>query len=137
MSSIGLAWRGPITDEEMVDLVESYGGRSQVGWWTRIEPYSLGWVAARLEGRLVGFVNVAWDGCDHAFLLDPKVHPDHRRQGLGTRIVALAVAEARRAGCEWIEVDFDDTDRLARFYFDACGFRPTTAGLIRLATRDA
>jgi GNAT superfamily N-acetyltransferase len=81
---------------------------------------------------LIGFVNVAWDGGDHAFLLDTKVHPDHRRQGLGTRIVGVAVSEAKRAGCEWIEVDFDDHDRLAPFYFDACGFQPTTAGLVHL-----
>jgi ribosomal protein S18 acetylase RimI-like enzyme len=81
---------------------------------------------------LIGFVNVAWDGGDHAFLLDTKVHPDHQRRGLGTRIVDRAVVEARRAGCEWIEVDFDDADRLAPFYFEACGFRPTNAGLIHL-----
>jgi len=130
--SVELVWRGPIGDDEMVGLVESYGGRVEVGWWARIQPHSLGWVAARLEGRLVGFVNVAWDGGDHAFLLDTKVHPDHRRRRLGTRVVALAVDEARHAGCEWIEVDFDDSDRLAAFYFDACGFRPTTAGLIHL-----
>jgi hypothetical protein len=36
------------------------------------------------------------------------------------------------AGCEWLHVDFDDATRLAGFYFDACGFRPTTAGLIHL-----
>ena len=130
--SVELTWRGPISDAEMVDLVESYGGRSERGWWTRVQAHSLGWVVARSAGRLIGFVNVAWDGSDHAFLLDTKVHPDHRRQGLGTRIVAVAVENTRRAGCEWIEVDFDDAERLAPFYFDACGFRPTNAGLIRL-----
>ena len=31
-----------------------------------------------------------------------------------------------------MEVDFEDEERLARFYFDACGFRPTHAGLIHL-----
>jgi hypothetical protein len=29
--------------------------------------------------RLIGFVNVAWDGGAHAFLLDPTVRPDYRR----------------------------------------------------------
>jgi hypothetical protein len=37
---------------------------------------------------------------------------------------------ARTAGCEWLHVDFDDD--LRPFYFDACGFTPTNAGLIRL-----
>ena len=37
------------------------------------------------------------------------------------------------AGCEWLHVDFDD--HLRSFYFDACGFEPTNAGLIDLAGR--
>jgi hypothetical protein len=33
-------------------------------------------VTARFGDRaLIGFVNVAWDGGDHAFLIDTKVHP--------------------------------------------------------------
>src|SRR5258706_209505 len=67
-------WRGEISDAELVALTDSYGGMSSVGWWDGIRPYSLGWVAARLAtGEAAGFVNVAWDGCDHAFLIDTKV----------------------------------------------------------------
>jgi hypothetical protein len=32
--------------------------------------------------------------------------------------------------CEWLHVDFED--HLRAFYFDACGFEPTNAGLIGL-----
>ena len=124
-------WRGDASDDELVALTESYGGASQAGWWDRIRAYSLGWVTARTDdGTLVGFVNVAWDGGDHAFLLDTKVRPDHQRRGVGTEIVAIAARHAKEAGCEWLEVDFDD--HLAPFYYDACGFVPTQAGLIRL-----
>ena len=42
-------WRGPVTDDEKVELVLSYGGRPEVGWWDRIRPHSLGWVTARLR----------------------------------------------------------------------------------------
>ena len=35
---------------------------------------------------------------------------------------------------EWLHVDFDQ--HLAVFYFDVCGFRPTTAGLIHLPTHE-
>jgi ribosomal protein S18 acetylase RimI-like enzyme len=130
--SVELVWRGSIADAEIVDLVNSHGGESEAGWWTRIQPHSLGWVAARSRNQLVGFVNVAWDGGDHAFLLDTKVRPNYRRRGLGTRIVTMAITHAKDAGCEWIEVDFNDPDQLAPFYFDACGFRPTNAGLVHL-----
>jgi hypothetical protein len=32
---------------------------------------------------------------------------------------------------EWLHVDFDD--HLRSFYFDACGFTPSNAGLIALS----
>ena len=125
------AWRGDARDDELVALTESHGGTAQAGWWDRIRPHSLGWVTARPgDGTLVGFVNVAWDGGDHAFLLDIKVRPDHQRRGIGTELVRIAIRQAKEAGCEWMEVDFDEP--LAPFYFGACGFRPTPAGLVHL-----
>ena len=133
VAGVAYQWRGDITDRELVTLTESHGGRSEPGWWDRIRRHSLGWVTARSgDGTLVGFVNVAWDGGDHAFLLDTKVRPDHQRQGIGTQLVRLAASQAKRAGCEWLEVDFDDEAGLDSFYFGACGFRPTRAGLVYL-----
>jgi predicted N-acetyltransferase YhbS len=55
------------------------------------------------------------------------------RQGVGTSLVALAASQARRAGCEWLHVDFED--HLRPFYLGSCGFTPTDAGLIHLAAR--
>ena len=130
-TDIAFAWRADVADDELVALTESYGGRSEAGWWDRIRPHSLGWVTARsADGTLVGFVNVAWDGGDHAFLIDTKVRPDHQRRGIGTELVRLAAWHAKEAGCEWLEVDFDD--HLTPFYYDACGFVPASAGLIHL-----
>lgn len=131
---ISYAWRGPVTDAEMVDLVLSHGGNAVAGWWERISTQSLGWVCARdSDGLMVGFVNVAWDGGDHAFLIDTKTRGTHQRRGIGRELVRLAVAGARDAGCEWLHVDFEP--HLAAFYFDACGFRRTDAGLVHLTTR--
>jgi ribosomal protein S18 acetylase RimI-like enzyme len=129
-------WRGPVTDAEMVELVRAHGGRGAPGWWDQIRPHSLGWVTARLgSGALAGFVNVAWDGGDHAFLIDTKVATACQRRGIATELVALAARHARAAGCEWLHVDFEE--RLAPFYFGACGFRPTAAGLIHLPSLPA
>ena len=115
----------------MVALVRSHGGNAVRGWWDRIRSHSLGWMSARAgDGTLVGFVNVAWDGGDHAFLIDTKVSADHQRLGIATTLVRHATGHARDAGCEWLHVDF--RDELGPFYFQACGFRPTTAGLIHL-----
>ena len=79
--------------------------------------------------RLIGFVNVAWDGGAHAFLLDTTVHPDFQRQGLATELVRLVTEEARARGAEWLHVDFEP--HLESFY-RGCGFRPTAAGLLKL-----
>ena len=128
-------WRSPISDDEMVELVLSHDGPSSAGWWDRIRPHSLGWVTARTpEGMVVGFVNTAWDGGDHAFLLDTKTHGDWQRRGVATELVRRAAHHAKAAGCEWLHVDF--RPELRPFYFDACGFHPTDAGLIHLPTLD-
>lgn len=128
---VKIRWRDDVSDRELVDLTRSHGGEAAVGWWDRIREHSLGWVSARrAAGELIGFVNVAWDGGDHAFLIDTKTHPAYQRQGLGKAVVSRAVEEARSAGCEWLFVDYGP--ELIPFYVDACGFTPTSAGLIRL-----
>jgi ribosomal protein S18 acetylase RimI-like enzyme len=139
LENITYEWRGAFTNDEVNALhAEAFEHRVLDEDWVRqVGRHSLGWVCARDADGLVGFVNVAWDGGDHAFLLDTKVDPSHRRRGIGTDLVRVAVTHARQAGCEWIEVDFDDAARLAPFYFDACGFRPTHAGLIHLPDIDA
>lgn len=81
------------------------------------------------EGALIGFVKVAWDGDIHAFLLDPTVHPNWQRRGIGKELVRLATEAAREQGLEWLHVDYQD--HLEHFYAE-CGFRPTLAGLIKL-----
>jgi ribosomal protein S18 acetylase RimI-like enzyme len=125
------SWRDPITDAEMVDLVFSHGGKVSVGWWDQIREHSLGWVGARdLDGLLIGFVNVAWDGGDHAFLIDTKTRGSRQHRGIGRNLVREAVVGARAAGCEWLHVDFER--QLTPFYLQACGFRRTDAGLIHL-----
>lgn len=124
-------WRGALTDDEMVELVQSCGGRATPGWWDSISSQSLGWVTARgPDDLLVGFVNVAWDGSNHAFLLDTTTRVDHQRRGIGTEVVRRAAQHANAAGCEWLHVDFEA--RLAGFYVNACGFRDTDAGVIHL-----
>ena len=124
-------WRGDFDNSEVErlhaeafnHLVTDYDWKSQVEW-------SLGWVMARCEGRLVGFVNVAWDGGAHAFILDTMVAMDQRRRGIAAQLIELARMKARDAGCEWLHVDFEN--HLEAFYIKACGFRATKAGLIGL-----
>jgi GNAT superfamily N-acetyltransferase len=126
-------WRGRFGNEALNALhAEGFGHRvlEDDDWWAQVNRHSLGWVCAWEDDDLVGFVNVAWDGAVHAFILDTLVTARVQRRGAGKGLVALAAEQARAAGCEWLHVDFDDG--LGPFYFGACGFRPTNAGLIAL-----
>ncbi|MDP9398334.1 MAG: GNAT family N-acetyltransferase [Actinomycetota bacterium] len=102
-----------------------------IAWRSRLQRHSLTWITAYDEDDgLVGFVNIAWDGGRHAFLLDTVVDPDRRHAGLGAALVQRAATEAGAAGCSWLHVDFEE--HLRGFYLGACGFAPTAAGLRRL-----
>jgi len=130
--TIGYEWRGDFADVE-VNALHAEGFEHAVAehaWWAQVNRHSVGWVCGREDGALVGFVNVAWDGAGHAFLLDTLVAARVRRLGVGTALVAVATRGARAAGCEWLHVDFED--HLRTFYLDSCGFTPTSGGLTAL-----
>jgi GNAT superfamily N-acetyltransferase len=127
--TVELTWRGPVANSELNALHAEGFGHSLLDedWEGQLARHSLGWVVARDADRLVGFVNVAWDGGTHAFLLDTVVAVGHRGRGLGKALVQAAVDGASEAGCEWLHADWErDRDR---FYTDACTFTPTAAGL--------
>jgi GNAT superfamily N-acetyltransferase len=130
--TITYEWRGGFDNSALNRLHAEGFGHRPVGtdWRTRLLRHSLGWVCAWEERRLAGFVNVAWDGGVHAFLLDTVVDRRDRSGGIGAALVEAATDGARTAGCEWLHVDFEP--HLRPFYFDACGFRETAAGLIAL-----
>jgi GNAT superfamily N-acetyltransferase len=131
-NSIDYAWRGPFTNRELNALHAEAFAHPVLDddWREQVERHSLGWVCARESGELLGWVNVAWDGATHAIILDTMVAARARRRGIGAGMVASAAEHAREAGCEWLHVDFDE--ELEPFYLDACGFKPTPAGLIAL-----
>ena len=137
--SITYEWRGTFGNDEINALhAEAFETRvfdaSEWDWEQQVAHHSLGWVVAREGDVLVGFVNVLWDGLVHAWVQDTMVAVAARGRGVGRRLVAAATDRARDAGCEWLHVDFDDD--LRDFYFGACGFRPTNAGLIALQGGD-
>jgi hypothetical protein len=129
-------WRGAFTNQEVNDLhAEAFEtpvfDESEWNWRELVAKHSLGWVTARQDDALVGFVNVIWDGLVHAWIQDLMVANNVRRMGIGVGVVIAARDGAREAGCEWLHVDFDDD--LRSFYYEACGFAKTNAGVMHLA----
>jgi GNAT superfamily N-acetyltransferase len=126
-------WRAAFANTE-VEVLHGEGFEHDplpgLDWQAQLDRYSLGWVCARDDRELVGFLNVAWDGSSHAFILDTVVARSHQRRNVGTKLVAVAAERAKAAGCEWLHVDFEDHWR--GLYFGSCGFKPTNAGLVHL-----
>ncbi|HEY5705209.1 MAG TPA: GNAT family N-acetyltransferase [Terrimicrobiaceae bacterium] len=118
-----------LTEHELVHLFETswpnYAPRS----FAPVLERSLAYFAAFAGRTLIGFVNVAWDGGLHAFILDTTVHPDFRRRGVASALLGRAAEAARSKGVVWLHVDFEpEAERLYR----KAGYRPTAAGVLRL-----
>jgi hypothetical protein len=86
---ISYEWRGAFTNDEVNALhAEAFGQRLDDGWQSQLHRHSLGWVCARDDAGLAGFVNVAWNGgaassppppaCSPCSVVRPELGP-HRR----------------------------------------------------------
>ena len=130
--TVRFEWRAPFANADL-NALHAQGFSHPVldtDWQQQVQRHSLGWVCAFDATRLIGFVNLAWDGGGHAFVVDTLVAPEQRLAGVGRGLLEIAVRECRRAGCAWLHVDFEE--ELRQFYVGACGFAPTAAGLIAL-----
>lgn len=122
----------PVTNEALNRLFAASWAQHTARDFEPVHARSLVYVCAfdeRQAQQLVGYVNAAWDGGIHAFLLDTTVHPSVRRQGIGVALVRQAVDAARERGMLWLHVDYEP--HLAAFY-QSCGFRSTSAGILSL-----
>jgi ribosomal protein S18 acetylase RimI-like enzyme len=118
-----------VTNEALNELFGAAWDNHTSSDFTPILSRSLLYVCAYNGSELIGYVNVAWDGGIHAFLLDTTVDPRWRRQRIGEGLVRRAAKASRARGIVWLHVDYEP--HLEAFY-RGCGFSPTAAGLIRL-----
>ena len=114
---------------EALDALFAAAWGSPKPGYERVFAHSFTWVTAWSGDELIGFVNVAWDGDVHFFLLDTTVHPSWQRRGIGRRLVEEAIEACRDHG-EWLHVDAPQ--ELMVGFYQRCGFEPTPAGLLSL-----
>lgn len=89
-------------------------------------PASRCWVA-ELDGRIVGMI-VVWLIADEAHIATLATHPDHRRQGIGTRLLAHALRQmiqdgARNSFLEVRESNLAAQEMYRKFGYEVSGRR--------------
>lgn len=76
---------GPVDPQEIEDLRSAVGWDRCEGTYEHILQRHYAYYTARTgDGKLVGYMSVLSDGIADAFLLDLMVHPEHRKNGLGS-----------------------------------------------------
>lgn len=129
MTELDIQISPPVTNADLHTLFATAWKNYEPSDFEPVLKHSLLYVCAYVDAQLVGFVNIAWDGRGHAFLLDTTVHADFQRQGIGRKIVIAAIEATRARGIQWLHVDYEP--HLDSFY-KSCGFRSTLAGLVKL-----
>ena len=131
MTGIEFRMKPPLTEAELAPLLEEEWGEGAARGYGRALERSLTRVGAFQDGTLVGFVNVAWDGNLHAFIVDAIVRENLRGRGIGLELVRHAIAAAREAGVRWVHADYEP--HLDSFWAKA-GFLPTRARVLHLGS---
>lgn len=132
MTEILLSVNPPVTNDQINILFTTAWEYHRPADFQQVLKRSLLYVCALDEELLVGFVNVAWDGGKHAFLLDTTVHGQFQRRGIGRNLVLRAIEETALLEVEWLHVDFEPH---LRGFYEQCGFRKTEAGLMHLRSQ--
>ena len=97
-------------------------------------------LVAELEGRVVGtcqlivFRHLQRRGGRCAEIESLHVHPDHRGTGIGTTLLAAAVARARALGCYRVQLTSNTLRGDAHRFYERQGFVPSHVGF-KLALR--
>ena len=121
-------WR--LTEERVAPpYVKDYddvGDERPVRWSKRWDVSNWVFFAAVDRGARIGGAVVARNTpgahmlegrTDLAFLWDIRVHPDRRREGVGSRLFRHAVEWARASGCRYLKIETQNINvRACRFY---------------------
>jgi ribosomal-protein-alanine N-acetyltransferase len=113
-------------DEVVVIELQSYENpwkRAAFESELRKNPASFAQVALTLEppGKVAGYC-VAWILFEHVHIQNLAVHPAHRREGLGRRLLERALAEGRERGAKAALLEVRRSNAPAQSLYRSLGF---------------
>lgn len=107
-------------------LLSSNGWRHRIGddvWLARLVASSQALVAIE-KGSVVGFARAVTDGLSNGYLSMVVVSPEHRHQGIGSRLVREIMGA--NPGVTWV---LRASRPGAREFFETLGFRPSAEAM--------
>lgn len=125
----------PMADADIDEVMEIERLSFRAPWSRNVFLEELGREWARVDivrtadtGAVVAFANY-WLVADELHILNVAVHPQHRRQGHATRLLAHMVDIARGNKCRCVTLEVRRSNTVAqglyrRFAFRAVGVRP-------------
>lgn len=75
-----------------------------------------------LETRIIGYLCL-WEIVDECHILNIVVHPEYRRQGVGSAIIEITEAACRAKGIARVLLDVGRRNRPARNLYKKMGFK--------------
>jgi ribosomal-protein-alanine N-acetyltransferase len=84
-------------------------------------PHSIALVALK-EEAVVGYICVRHT-YDEGHILDLAVHPEHRRQGIGRRLVQAALSGLAQRGCLYVFLEVRASNVAAKRLYESLDFR--------------
>jgi ribosomal protein S18 acetylase RimI-like enzyme len=128
----GIALREEIVEEPWVKDFDALEDEDVTRWTRHFDVSRWGFLTAVEDGCLVGGLVLAYGSRD-VFMLDERddlavvwdlrVHPDHRRRGIGARLFRRAAAWACERECTQLKVETPSVDVPASRFYRAQGCR--------------
>lgn len=116
-----------VTPDYLARVIAHFYGRERI---EREIPASDQWFGYRVAQEDAWVIGLAGTGCvadhpDRCELFALYVDPGRQRRGAGRALLADAVAQARHAGADWLQVAVMPGNRVAVAFYEAMGFVPT------------
>jgi ribosomal-protein-alanine N-acetyltransferase len=117
----------PMKEEDINEVLE-IENLSFLDPWTRRmylsevrEKEASFFVVAKLENRIIGYGGF-WLIVDEAHLVNLAVHPDCRRQGIGTQIMRYLLNLAKQLGAKRATLEVRASNKIAQKFYAKFGF---------------
>jgi len=115
----------PVEPKQIANLRNSVGWNGLIDLHKKSLKNSYFYICCFDDNELIGFLDVVSNGITDSYIQDVMVNPDYQGQGIGTRLMEMAIQKLKDDKVYAISVLFDE--KLTEFY-KKFGFHIMMAG---------